>query len=346
MVATGRAVATPGSPPGGGSCRGAPASIADRGQPGLRPPVPAGASSPARLPVPRSRRPRLRPTPGAGCGSVRPGSFCGRRMRGRPGNLPSADEVHQTGPQGWPREGSLPDRLGGQDRRRRFRVLVVVRVSSSSAAAWACQAAFPARSPRSVRRRSARQPARPAGSSQGPPGLPDSPAAGSAAADGVEVEVAGSAAADVGGSTEVGGWVVVGGSTEVGGWVVVGGSTEVGGRVVAGGSVVVQVGRVVGVAVSLGASVTLGAGRVPERSVEVRVDETLPSPVPQPPSSRTSPITSPAGTRALAAPRPVTEGPALGFLLAGTIGRRGPSSTSASAHHLRTNRAAGDHVPA
>jgi hypothetical protein len=62
----------------------------------------------------------------------------------------------------------------------------------------------------------------------------------SAAADGVEVEVAGSAAD-------------------------VGGSTDVGGRVVAGGSAVVRVGRVVGVAVSLGDSVTLGAGRVPER---------------------------------------------------------------------------------
>jgi hypothetical protein len=60
---------------------------------------------------------------------------------------------------------------------------------------------------------------------------------------------------------------------------------------------------------------------VPERSVEVRVDETLPSPVPQPPSSRTSPITSPARTRALAAPRPVTEGPVPRFLLAGTIDR-------------------------
>jgi hypothetical protein len=124
---------------------------------------------------------------------------------------------------------------------------------------WGCRA--PAQQPRrprpdscatsrSVPRRSARQPARPAGSSQGPP---DSPAAGSAAADGVEVEVAGSAAADVGGSTDVGG------------------------RVVAGGSAVVRVGRVVGVAVSLGDSVTLGAGRVPERSVKVRVDEMLPS---------------------------------------------------------------------
>jgi len=103
--------------------------------------------------------------------------------------------------------------------------------------------------------------------------------------------------------------------------VVVGGRVVVGGWVVAGGSVVVRAGRVVGVAVSLGDSVTLGAGRVPERSVEVRVDEMLPSPVPQPPSSRTSPITSPARMRALAAPRPVTEGPVPRFLLAAMIDR-------------------------
>jgi adenylate kinase len=50
-----------------------------------RPPVAAGAASHARLPAPRSRRPRLRPAPGAGCGSVRTGAFCGRRVHGRPG---------------------------------------------------------------------------------------------------------------------------------------------------------------------------------------------------------------------------------------------------------------------
>jgi hypothetical protein len=67
--------------------------------------------------------------------------------------------------------------------------------------------------------------------------------------------------------------------------------------------------------------VSLGAGRVPERSVEVRVAEMSPSPVPHPPSSRTSPTTSPASTHAVPLARPVTEGPALGLLLAGTIGR-------------------------
>lgn len=145
---------------------------------------------------------------------------------------------------------------------------------------WGCRA--PAQQPRrprpdscatsrSVPRRSARQPARPAGSSQGPP---DSPAAGSAAADGVEVEVAGSAAADVGGSTDVGG------------------------RVVAGGSAVVRVGRVVGVAVSLGDSVTLGAGRVPERWSRYGSTKCCHQ-VLQLPSSRASPIgASPPDQRA------------------------------------------------
>jgi hypothetical protein len=44
---------------------------------------------------------------------------------------------------------------------------------------------------------------------------------------------------------------------------------------------------------------------VPERSVEVRVDEMSPSPAPHPPSSRTSPTTSPARTHAPSARRPV-----------------------------------------
>jgi hypothetical protein len=103
----------------------------------------------------------------------------------------------------------------------------------------------------------------------------------------VEVEVAGSAAADVGGLIDVGGRV------EAGGRVVAGGRVEV------GVSALVRVGRVGGVVVSLGDSVSLGAGREPERSVEVRVDEMLPSPVPHPLSRRTRPTTRPARTRAV-----------------------------------------------
>jgi hypothetical protein len=108
----------------------------------------------------------------------------------------------------------------------------------------------------------------------------------------------------------VGGRVVVGGSVVVGGRVVVGGSVVVGGRVEVDGRALVGVDRVGRVAVWLGDSVTLGAGRVPERSVDDRVDETLPPPpVPQPSSSRTIPINSPARTHAFH------------LLLAGAIGR-------------------------
>jgi hypothetical protein len=244
-----------------------------------RPPVAAGASSPAR-PVPRSRRPRLRPTPGAGCGSVRP-RFLLRWSDARP-----AWRSHR------PMRSIKPVRRGGHDRARCPAVSavrtggsrVVVGVSRSSAAASASQAGSCATS-RSVPRRSARQPARPAGSSQGPP---DSPAAGSAAADGVEVEVAGSAAADVGGSTDVGG------------------------RVVAGGSAVVRVGRVVGVAVSLGDSVTLGAGRVPERWSRYGSTKCCHQ-VLQLPSSRASPIgASPPDQRAAGDHVPAWGGPLFG----------------------------------
>jgi hypothetical protein len=66
-------------------------------------------------------------------------------------------------------------------------------------------------------------------------------------------------------------------------------STDVGGRVIAGGSAVVRVGRVVGVAVSLGDSVTLGAGRVPERWSRYGSTKCCHQ-VLQPPSSRASPI--------------------------------------------------------
>jgi hypothetical protein len=107
----------------------------------------------------------------------------------------------------------------------------------------------------------------------------------------VEVEVAGSAAADVGGSTDVGG------------------------RVVAGGSAVVRVGRVVGVAVSLGDSVTLGAGRVPERWSRYGSTKCCHQ-VLQPPSSRASPIgASPPDQRGSWGPCPGVGAP---------IVRRGP----------------------
>jgi hypothetical protein len=93
----------------------------------------------------------------------------------------------------------------------------------------------------------------------------DSAAAGVPAADGVGVE------ACVWGSSEVLG--------------------AVGGEV--GRSAEVRVGRVGAVAV------TLGAGRVPERSVEGPVADSLPPPAPQPLSQRTRPSTSPARSHAL-----------------------------------------------
>jgi hypothetical protein len=143
-------------------------------------------------------------------------------------------------------------------------------------------------------------------------------------ADGVEVDVVANAAADVAG--EVG---AVGGSADVGGRVdggaVLGrdveGWTEVGGRAVVGVAAVVRGGRVGAVAVRLGDSVTLGAGRVPVRSVVVRVADSLPPPAPQPLSPRTMPITIPASNHALAARRPRTEGPTGRSLVAGTTRR-------------------------
>lgn len=154
-------------------------------------------------------------------------------------------------------------------------VVVVVRVSSSRAPAWASQADLlrdlqiiqPATSP-TTSTISRVQPRAPNPS--------DSAAAGVPVADGVGVEVGASASADVAGAVvgDVGGSTVVGLRVEVGVAVLVrdvGGSTEVG----------VRVGPVGAVAVTLG-SVTLGAGRVPERSVEGRVADSLPSPAPQP----------------------------------------------------------------
>jgi len=130
--------------------------------------------------------------------------------------------------------------------------------------------------------------------------------------DGVGVEVGASASADVAGAVvgDVGGSTVVGLRVEVGVAALVrdvGGSTEVG----------VRVGPVGAVAVTLG-SVTLGAGRVPERSVEGRVADSLPSPAPQPLSQRDRPSTSPAENHALPARRPRMRGATRRSLLAGT----------------------------
>jgi hypothetical protein len=81
----------------------------------------------------------------------------------------------------------------------------------------------------------------------------------------------------------------------------VGDSTDVGGWSDVGVAAVVRGGRVGAVAVSLGCSDTLGAVRVPERSVEVRVADPLSPPAPQPLSQRTRPSTSPARSHALPA---------------------------------------------
>jgi hypothetical protein len=120
---------------------------------------------------------------------------------------------------------------------------------------------------------------------------------------------AGVPAADVGGEV-VGGFVAeVVGSTEVEVRVDVdvtalvrdvGGSTDVEGWSDVGVSALVRVVRVGAVAVTLGSSDTLGAVRVPERSVEGRVADS-PSPPPQPLSQRTRPSTSPANNHALPA---------------------------------------------
>jgi hypothetical protein len=143
-------------------------------------------------------------------------------------------------------------------------VLVVVRVSSSSAAASASQADL-------LRDLQISQPAispTTSTTSRVQPRAPnpwDSAAAGVPAADGVEVDVVASAAADVAGEVvgEVGGSTDVGGRVEVGAAVLgrdVAGATEVGVRVVVGVAAVVRVGRV-GAVVSLGDSLQDSAGQ-------------------------------------------------------------------------------------
>jgi hypothetical protein len=161
------------------------------------------------------------------------------------------------------------------------------------------------------------------------------------AADGVEVEVGASASADVAGavvgdvgdSTDVGlraevGVAAlvrdVGDSAEVGVAALVrdvGDSADVGVSFDVGVAVLVRVGRVGAVAVTLGDSVTLGAGPVPERSVEGRVADSLPPPAPQPLSQSTRPDTSPAETHALPARRPRMRGITRRSLLGGTTRR-------------------------
>jgi len=129
-------------------------------------------------------------------------------------------------------------------------VPVVVRVSASSATAWASQADFrrdlqsiqPAISPTTSTISSVQPRA---------PNPSDSADAGVPAADGFGVEVGGRVSAEDTGAVLVD----------------VGRSAEVGVRVEVGVSALVRVGRVDAVVDSLGDSVTLGAGRLPERSV-------------------------------------------------------------------------------
>jgi hypothetical protein len=97
-------------------------------------------------------------------------------------------------------------------------------------------------------------------------------------------------------------------------------SAEVGVRIDDGVSAVVR-GRVGSVVVSLGDSVPLAAGRVPERSVEGRVAESLPSPVPQPVSPRIRLSTSPARSHAVVVRRPGMPGFTHRSLVADRIGR-------------------------
>jgi hypothetical protein len=279
----------PGSPPTGSSCCGPPASSADnahsawstRGR-SCRQSRPVASAWFSASTAASSSRSRLRTCPDRIClrsSGARSTSRSHRRMR-----------------------STRAARSGGHDRARcpassAVRtdgnwVPVVVRVSASSAAAWASQADF-RRDLQSIQ--PAISPTTSTISSDQPraPNPSDSADAGVPAADGVGVEVGGRASAEVMGE-------VVG---------EVGRSAEVG----------VRVGRVGAVVVSLGDSVPLGAGRAPERSVEGRVADSLPPSAPQPLSPRTS--TSPASKPALAARRPRTAGPSRRSRLVAMIGR-------------------------
>jgi hypothetical protein len=184
---------------------------------------------------------------------------------------------------------------------------VVVRVSCSSAAAWASQADF-------LRDRKISQPAASATTRRMSRVQPRAPSPWDSAAAGVP-------AADVAGG-------VVG---------ELGRSAEVGVRSEVGVSAVVRGGRVGSVVVSLGDSVPLGPGRVPERSVEGRVAESLPPPPPQPLSPRTRLSTSPARSPAVVVRRPGMPGATRRSLVADTIGR--DSIQDVRIHdHLRISR--------
>jgi hypothetical protein len=132
---------------------------------------------------------------------------------------------------------------------------------------------------------------------------------------GVVAVVGGGVVAEVGGGVvaEVGGEVLA----VVGGEVVgvagdvpdVRDEIDVGVRVDVGLAALVRVGRVGGVPVVLGNSVTLVAGRLPEGSVDGRAAGGLPLPAPQPLSNRTRPIKSAAKKDARPARRSMIKGP-------------------------------------
>ena len=139
-------------------------------------------------------------------------------------------------------------------------------------------------------------------------------------------------------SAEVAGVVVgeLGRSAEVGVRVEVGRSVEVGARVEVGVSTLVWGDRV-GSTVSLGDSVPLGAGRVPERSVEGRDAEPFSPPASQPLSPRTRLSTTPARSHAIVVRHPGMPGSARRSLVADTI-RRDSTQDVRIEVHLRIGR--------
>jgi hypothetical protein len=153
------------------------------------------------------------------------------------------------------------------------------------------------------------------------PSPSDSAAAGVPAAEAVGVDVGVRASADVVG-------LLVG---------ELGRSAEVGVRVEVGVSAVVRGGRVGSVVVSGGDSVPLGAGRVPERSVEGRVAESLPPPASQPLSPRTRLSTSPARSHAVVVRHRRIPTSTSRSLLADTI-RRDSLQDVRTDDHLRIGR--------
>jgi hypothetical protein len=154
------------------------------------------------------------------------------------------------------------------------------------------------------------------------PSPPDSAAAGVPAASDVGAEVGVRVAGEVAG-------VVVG---ELGRSAEVGVSTLVWGDRV--GSTVVSLGE----SVSLGDSVPLGAGRVPERSVEGRDAEPPPPPAPQPLSARTRLSTTAARSHAVAVRHPGMPGSTRRSLVADT-NRRDSIQDVRIEVHLRIGRA-------